>query len=418
MKILLISSPKIPPNNAFTKIYWCEASSQVGSILPPLDLLYLASILRKQGNEVRVIDYKETFKIPTNLEFDVLIMHITNQTLELDLKILRAFKRLNSKCKTIVFGCHPTINPEFYLKIPEINHVLKGEPEKEFMHYQDLDKLPIPAYDLVDLDDYTCPHIKKKPFVVALSSRGCSFDCLFCSSRLMFGRGFRPHSAKRVVDEMEYYEKKLGVKEIFYYDDCFTLDKQRVFDVCKFKKERGLKVIWKCDTRADLLWKPMLVDMLDAGCYQLSIGVESGNQNILNGIRKGLRLENIRQTFKNCRDVGMETIAFFMLGLPNETKQTLQDSIDFAKEIDPTYVQFTIATPYIGTDFYNLALKEGWIEEGKEMDCASSCAINTKDLTAKDVEDALKKAYRSFYLRPKKIIKNITKVKNGFRLIK
>ena len=403
VKVCLID---LPPKN-MTRIYWCEALSNANTKLPPLDFLYISSFLEQFGIETVV---KDTNYICVDAKY--FVFHIAYQTLQQDLEYIRNYQKFG---KTIVFGCDVTANPDFYRKFDCIDYVVTGEPEltilaivesKEFYSYilENLDGL-IPNYDKIDLKNYSCSYIKKKPFVVSLSSRGCSYNCSFCSSHLMYGRKFRPRSAFDIVNEMHYFTKR-GVKTIWYYDDTFTLSKNRVLEICGRIKKDNPEIYWKTQTRADKLDEELISKMLEAGCYELGIGVESGNQTILNKNRKNLDLKKVEETFRVCNDLDMKTVAFFMLGIAYETKKTVKETIDFAKKIDPTYVQFVLATPYRGTEFYNLAKKEEWLI-GDDYDCSGKYVLEMNDLTPEYMEQKLIEANKQFYFRPKYILRQL-----------
>ena len=221
----------------------------------------------------------------------------------------------------------------------------------------------------------------------------------------MFGRGWRPRTAYDVAYEMKAFED-MGAKTVWYYDDCFTLDRQRVFNICNYIDRFGVHVNWKTQTRADCLDLSMLYALRDAGCYELGIGVESGNQSILDKNGKGIKLETIRRVFKECNAVGMQTVAFFMLGMAYETQETLRDTIEFAKELDPTYAQFVLATPYKGTEFYKLAEREGWLVH-EESSCLDDYGLIMNDLNPEIMQKLLHEANRSFYMRPRYLFKQL-----------
>jgi radical SAM superfamily enzyme YgiQ (UPF0313 family) len=419
VKVVLID---LPPSN-FTRIYWCEATSSANTKLPPLDLLYISSFLEKFGIETEV---KDTNYICVDAKY--FVFHIVYQSLQQDLEYIHMYQKFG---KTIVFGCDVTARPDFYRKFDCIDYVVTGEPElpilaivekKKFYSYvlENLDGL-LPNYEKTDLKKYSCSYIKKKPFVVSLSSRGCSYRCSFCSSHLMFGRKFRQRSPFDIVNEMYYFSKK-GVKTIWYYDDTFTLSRKRVLKICEMIKKYNPDVYWKTQTRADKLDEEMISKMLEAGCYELGIGIESGNQVILNKNHKNLNLRKTEETFSICNDLGMRTVAFFMLGMAYETKKTVQETIDFAKKINPTYAQFVLATPYRGTEFYNLAKKEGWLVSNN-YDCSGKYILKMNDLTPEYMEQKLTEAKKQFYLRPRYVLRqlkspSVEKIKSFLGVIK
>lgn len=417
MKVALVDCRPL----GFTKIYWCSAPSSVNTFLPPLDLLYISSYLEKHKVETKVIKPNEVYEE----DFDFFVFHVSRQTLDGDLKAVFDASLFGD---TIVFGCDVSADPMYWKQFEFIGHVVVGEPEAEILSIV-VNKEPevlnlnglYPNYGKVDVKGYRCAYIKQKPFVVSLSSRGCPHNCVFCSSHLMFGRVFRKRTAFDVVTEMKQYQDS-GVGTCWFYDDTFTFDRQRVFDVCADLKRRDVNIYWKTQTRADCLDRKMLEALREANCYELGIGVESGNQRILNLNRKGLKLDKVRQVFKDCNDVGISTVAFFVLGLPYETRKTVQDTIDFAKKIEPSYCQFVLATPYRGTEFYDLALSEGWLTE-VEATCLHGYCLNMNNLSPEYMKGLLVKANREFYGQPRYLLKNLrglnrTKIKAGLNLLR
>jgi len=400
MKVALVC---LPPKN-FTRIYWCEAESSANTQLPPLDLLYISSYLEKNGIDTEVINSSMLRDV-----FDYFVFHVSRQTIDSDLEAIRNCSLVG---KTIVFGAEVSAIPSFWTQFKFIDYVVIGEPEPVILQIvSGKPKQPMnlnglyPNYKKVDINQYSCSYIKSKPFVVSLSSRGCPHNCIFCSSHLLFKRAFRPRTAYDVAYEMKLYQD-MGVKTVWFYDDTFTYDRQRVFNICNYLKRFGVDLNWKTQTRADRLDKIMIKTLRESGCYEVGIGVESGNQKILDKNNKGIKLETIRRVFKECNDVGMQTVAFFMLGMADETQKTVDETIEFAKSLDPTYAQFVLATPYQGTRFYKLAQQKGWLVT-EESTCSGNYGLVMNDLTPEIMKDKLKQANRSFYMRPRYMLKQL-----------
>ena len=391
-------------DKSFTKIFWCSAPSSVNTQLPRLDLLYISSLLEKNGIENDIIDVSELKNI-----YDYYVFHVSKQTLDRDLEALFNCHLVG---KTIVFGCDVSAEPSYWTQFEFIDYVVVGEPEATVLSIVsgkpkiDLNLNGLyPNYKKTGIEDYRCAYIKARHFVVSLSSRGCPRHCLFCSSHLLFNRVWRPRTAYDVAYEMKAFED-MGAKTVWYYDDCFTLDRQRVFNICNYIDRFGVHVNWKTQIRADCLDLQMIYALHDAGCYELGIGVESGNQSILDKNGKGIKLETIRRVFKECNAVGMQTVAFFMLGMAYETQDSIQDTIEFAKELDPTYAQFVLATPYKGTEFYKLAEREGWLVH-EESSCLDDYGLIMNDLNPEIMQKLLHEANRSFYMRPRYLFKQL-----------
>jgi anaerobic magnesium-protoporphyrin IX monomethyl ester cyclase len=267
---------------------------------------------------------------------------------------------------------------------------------KKENYIKNLDLLPFPAYHLVNPKLYDEIIIQKRPFVQSIESRSCPFNCTFCISHIMFGKKWRAMSAKRIVDEMEYWEDK-GMKEIFWDGETFTIDKKRCHDVCSQIKERGLNISWSCLSRADTVTPKMLAEMADANCVLIRYGFESANQNILNFIRKGYPVKQNLKTAEWTRDVGILVHGAWMFVPPLETEMTVKKTVEMAKKTSDT-AQFTICTPYFGTDYYKLCKQKGWLlTEDWSKYLASDESVVKSDI---DLGVMVEKAYKSFYVRP------------------
>ena len=279
---------------------------------------------------------------------------------------------------------------------------------------QDLDSLPFPARHIVKSVSYREAVFTGKRCATIVSSRGCPFQCIFCLwPRTMYGRKFRKRSSGNVVDEVQHVVDEYGVDEIYFDDDCLTLDRNRLIKICKEIMRRDINVKWMCQARVDNINQETLEAMKKAGCHYIKYGVESGSQEMLDAMKKGITIEEVRKAFKLTRKVGIKTQAFFLLGLPWETPETIEKTIEFAKEIKPTSAQFAVAVPHPGTELYDLCLEKGWLkyESWEDFDCRKSL-IETENFSSGDVEKYRNKAYREFYLRPSYILRTKLKMWN------
>ncbi len=230
---------------------------------------------------------------------------------------------------------------------------------REFV--QNLDELPFPAWHLYDLSKYRTPRLtgRKNPVGAMETSRGCPYLCTYCNKGV-FTIKWRGKSAQRVVDEMEYM-LKCGFKEIHIWDDMFSTDRDRAKKICDLIIQRGLKFPWNIynGIRVDSVDQELLNKLKQAGCYRVSFGVESGNQRVLDGIKKGIQLEQAKNAFAMAKKANIETMGFFMLGLPDDTEETMQETIEFASQLQPDIPKAGILMPLPGTPLY----KE-WVEKG------------------------------------------------------
>jgi radical SAM superfamily enzyme YgiQ (UPF0313 family) len=218
--------------------------------------------------------------------------------------------------------------------------------------------------------------------------------------------------------------EKMEIKEIFMYDDTFGVDRQRVLDICDELLKRNLKIAWDVRTRVNTVDEQILSKMKQAGCQRIHYGVEAGTQKILEVLRKGITLEMVEKTFKLTQKIGIKAEAYFMIGAPTETKKDILKTIEFMKKINPDYVHITIATPFPATDLYRLGLKQRVLPFDYWQKFAESPTSDfkpffwEKELSREELILLLKKAYRSFYMRPGYIFKKIIQLKSWKDLLK
>ncbi len=453
MKLLLINPPTfniIVGNNP-------KSINEGRGFLPPLGLMYIAGyILKNTDVEVNILDceveqltYNQIKDRIVQEKPDVVGMTVLTFTLMDVMELAKIIKEINSNIKIVLGGIHANIYPEETIKIKEIDFLVLGEGERFFRDLlnnidnvknlynikgivfrdqgkiintgcqdfiENLDQIPFPARNLTPYKKYQSILAKESIVTTMLTSRGCPYRCLFCD-RPHLGKKFRARSAKNVVDEMEEC-KKMGINEILIYDDTFTIDRQRVLDICSEIKRRNLEIKWDVRARVDTVDKEILQLMKEAGCVRIHYGVEAGTQKILNILRKGFTLETIKETFKITKELGIQTLAYFMIGSPTETIEDIKKTINFAKEIDPDFVNFSITTPFPATDLYLLGLKKGIIKYDYWKEFAENPKANfipffwEENLKREELIDLVRKAYKSFYLRPDYIIKKILELRS------
>lgn len=291
-------------------------------------------------------------------------------------------------------------------------------PRRHFI--QNLDELPLPARELFPpLSEYTpCPGgYKRLPFAHMVTSRGCPYRCIFCD-RSVFGNMFRARSAQNVIDEIEYLVKQYGVKEIKFYDDLFTFDKKRVHAICDEIIRRDIDITWSCSARVDSVDLELLKKMKQAGCWQMDFGLESGNQNILNIMKKGITLKQSEQAIRWTKKAGIRARAFIIIGMPGETKESIRDTINFVKKIPLDMVTFYALMVYPGNELYSIVQEKGGLLH-EDFDHFSSL-IDIKDphlhyvpegLTEDAIKMLIKQAYHEFYFRPSYLFRQAIQIR-------
>jgi anaerobic magnesium-protoporphyrin IX monomethyl ester cyclase len=282
-----------------------------------------------------------------------------------------------------------------------------------------MDSLPFPAYHLLPRRKYKPhpPHGLASPFAAIVTSRGCPYRCAYCS-KPVFGSKFRAQSPARVVEEVTYLKEKFGVKEIAFYDDIFTLDKKRAHDIAEATIQKGIKIFWTCEARVNLVDRELLYHMKQAGCYAIAYGIESASPDILKTLKKDITLEQVEAAVRISREVGLQTIGYLMLGSPGETPDTIRQTIDFARKLKLDFAQFSVTTPYPGTELYELYMQdrhdnipwESFVYAG--TDSRMTPIFETNHLSRNDLKRWTRRAYRQFYLRPAYLWQRLRRLTN------
>ena len=259
---------------------------------------------------------------------------------------------------------------------------------------QDLDSLPFPARHIVRHDGYRAAIYSGDCPTAMVSSRGCPYHCTYCLwPETLYGHRFRARSAVNVVDEIEHVVRDYGVDEIYFDDDCLTLNKKRVLEMCQLLLEREIDVKWIVQSRVDTVDREMLAVMREAGCHYVLFGVESGSPGMLEIMKKQISLDEVREAFTNCRELGIKSQAYFLFGVPGETQESIDETIEFAKEIEADSTQFAIAIPHPGTELYETCVEHGWLVYDRWEDfAAENSLIETDHLTREEVEEARMRA--------------------------
>ncbi|MFC2020378.1 B12-binding domain-containing radical SAM protein [Chloroflexota bacterium] len=414
---------------------------------PPMGLALIAAVLEKAGYPVTVVDANALNLQPEAVEplvKDADIVGLTAMTPSINtaIAIARHLKKACPDLPIVLGGTHATLLPEETLAIaPEIDVIVRGEGEDTFIEllqaleskqplstiagvsYKkdgrvvsnpasskmvDLDSLPFLAYHLLPWQKYKPhpPHGRALPFAVIITSRGCPYRCAYCSKPI-FGNKFRAQTPERVVEEIVYYQKNFGIKEIAFYDDSFTLDKERARAIADEIIKKELKIHWTCETRVNLVDKELLRHIKQAGCYSIAYGIESGSPEILKALDKEITLEQAVEAVRFSREAGLQTIGYFMIGSPGESPDTIRQTIEFAKKLKLDFAQFSVTTPFPGTKLYDLYLNG---RKGEDIPWESFVYAGTgngitpifeSDLLSRgEIQQWTRRAYREFYLRP------------------
>ncbi len=383
LRVCLISPP-----------YASAVKSVVGISSPPLGLAYLASMI-KDEHEVKIIDsnvlnygFEDIKKELKNFGPDIVGITSTTPSIYEAYKVADIAKKVNENCIVVIGGPHVTFLPEEVLmECKSIDIVVLGEGEETFRELvnaverglpledvkgitfrkhekivvtkprppiKDLDEIPFPSLDILPVEKYELQGVKYMPI---MSSRGCPFRCYFCASSRIFGGCWRCRSPKNVVEEIELIHDKFGIRNIEFVDDTFTLSERRVEEICKEILKERLDISWGASSRVDSINRELAEKMRKAGCWIVYLGIESASQEILNKTGKRITVDQVIKAVKTLKEAGIKVLGSFILGFPEETVKTAEQTIALAKKLDLDYAQFSILTPYPGTSLYEYAKK-------------------------------------------------------------
>jgi len=455
LKVLLVNPPSYYNISNYIPDY---VSSKTGN-LPPLGLLDIATYLKKNTDHsvhiydalIHNISYNEVADITAHYD----VVGITTMTFTLIdvINQVKAIRRINTDIPIVLGGPHIAIYPEESIKIPGITYCLSGEAEISFTQlinalaenidfdknnipglywrvgekfgfnetqkkYINIDLLPLPDRSLLEYKLYKSllsSNQKASHYVTtAFSSRGCPFKCIFCD-RPHLGKQFRAKSARQVVEEIESCVD-LNIKEVFFYDDTFTVNKERVMEICETLIHKNIEIQWDIRARVDTVDLSMLSLMKKAGCKRIHFGVEAANAEMMKVLKKGITKEQAINAFKSAKKVGIETLGYFMFGCPNETHSQMIETLDFALQLKPDFAHFAILTPFPGTPLYKECLEKGLFEDDYWRDFASDPTKKfiprylPNTLPGEELIELLNLAYKKFYLNPFYLAKQTLKV--------
>lgn len=458
MKVLLINPPQT---------FYAGSDQPAGNL--PLGLMYIASVLEQSNYKTEILDafmtdapfVKNGKAISVGLPYGQIKAQISSRKpdiigiagpftcqIEHSLKISSIAKEIDPSILTVVGGPHVTVVPKGFLEeAKNVDIAVTGEGEyamRDIAEYfqgkkqledvlgiayrkngeikvnsprpflKNLDELPYPAYDHVDMEQYLNPKkIGYRSFrnraISMITSRGCPFNCCFCSVHLHMGKGFRAHSENYVLNHIQFVVDKFKVKNVFFEDDNLTFDIPRFEAICDGLISRKIKIGWETPNgvRADRLNLHLLEKMKKSGCQSVFFGVESGDQQILDKvICKSLDLNQVVEVAKLCRNIGLKTGGFYIIGCPGETKENMQRTVDFALMLKRDFdvgMHLFVATPSFGTQLYEQCKAKGYIKEDLAWDSFAEARqpkgmplISTDDFTSEEVKEIASKALAEY----------------------
>ncbi len=443
-RILLI----YPPSPVLNREDRCQQPTKELIVIPPLppaDLMYLAAVAEKQGFEAKIADYSQSGDYEADLrEFkpDYLVVNIATPTLEHDLDAVKKAKEICPNITTVAKGAaFLTLGEKIVSEHNELDFGILGEAENTLkdildnkpknnilgIYYkendevkftgkrpfiEDLDSLPFPARHLVNNNIYRRPDNNKVQATIKVS-RGCPFHCFFCLATPVSGAKVRRRSPENIVAEIRECVEKYNIKNFLFWSDIFNIDKDWTMKLCQAIIDSGLKITWSANTRADTADYEMAKIMYKSGCRLVSIGVESGSQYMLEKMGKKITLNDVRRTVKVFKKAKIRIYNYFVIGLPWETEETVEETIKFAIELNSDFISFYTATPLPGSRFYDYALEHNLFDKETSFENAYYYpAVNTHNLTRERVFELHKAAVKRFYLRPLYILKMLFRIRS------
>lgn len=466
MRIYLLNPPFLP--NFVRCGRWQGATARSGGLDYPKWLAYATGILEK-SHEVRLVDApamklnkEDIITDATKYQPDLVVVESNFSSLSNDISVAASLKD-STKSKTVFVGPPASqfsrqilqndgidivarYEYDFTLKdiaeaieagdelveVKGISYKKNGKTfhnqDREFSSSEDLDKMPFVSeiYNKhLNIRDYFLSQ-SLYPEIQIFTGRGCPNKCTFCSWPVtLMGKKYRSRSAENIADEFEYVQEELPeVKEIFIEDDTFTINKKLVKAFCEEVKRRKIDVAWSCNARANLDYTTMKA-MKDAGCRLLIVGYESGCDDMLQNIKKGVNTEQMKAFTKEAKKARLMIHGDFIIGLPGETKETADKTLKFIKELKPNILQVAVATPIPGTEFYDWVKKNGFmlvdnLEESIDENGYQKCIISYPEFTKDNIENYVDRALKEYYLNPSYIPVAMSNVlrKNGFHELK
>lgn len=430
----------------------------------PSGIAFLAAVLEKNGIAVSICDAyalnlsKEEILARIEKEnYDLVGIGATTTNINTVLEIVEFIKGKRSVQKIVLGGIHPSAMSNETLKHPGVNFIIREEGEYALLNLcralesggdlsevaglsykengkiihneidlpiQNLDKLPFPSYHLLPMEKYSAPAYMflRKPVYQIVASRGCPYGCTFCINANKYrAKKYRSRSIDNVIDEILLLKNKYGAREIMFWDPHFPLSKKQALEFAEKMAESGLSkhIVWTSTTRVEIMDKEIAEKLYESGCRVLGFGIESGSEKLLKNVNKVINLEEARKAVRETSKAGIITVGSFMLGLPNETAEDSRRTIEFAKELDLDFAQFSIFIPYPGTPLYESLNKEGKIKNGDWDLFNQSVGLSDKEppyvpdgYSSKELSLMQRKAYREFYFRGKMFFRHLKNMKS------
>ncbi len=443
-RVLLI----VPPTGRFIREDRCQTPIEklkTVALRPPIDLMYAAACFEQTGAECRLADYPAEDWDWGRLESDIrgfkpdmMVMSITTPSFDDDMKAATLAKRIDPKIVTVAKGAHfNTLDVQSMEKHPDLDLGLRGEYELTCMELgagekpvrdiagltwrdgdrivrnperalpDDLDQIPYPARHLGNNRHYLRPDTERMQTTL-VTNRGCPFSCTYCLANQVSGLKNRYRSVENVLGEIRECVHKHGIRNFLFRSDLFTQNKKWVIELCKGIVEEGLDIQWACNSRVDTINEEALKWMKKAGCWIIAFGVEKGDDVSLVKINKKATVDQARHALRITREAGIKRSMYLLFGLPDDDEKTLTSDIEFAKEVDPDFLEIFYPYPFPGTPLYKESVEKGLLRDGEiPKEAYGMPAMATTRISLERLKKLRTQGLRRFYMRPKFIARTL-----------
>jgi anaerobic magnesium-protoporphyrin IX monomethyl ester cyclase len=459
LRVLFLNPPDIDGHVWMKEVGRCGRKSIGGEIWPQTGLAYLAAMAESEGHQARIIDamaepisVENLIREVRDWRPDVIVANSATPTVRNDGIVLERLREATGAFCGFV-GPHVSALPEETLRETGMDFGMIDEAEATTVEFlravaigrsgslrealggvdgivwrdvradgeaivrtnasrgmvPDLDALPFPARHLLPNSAYRLPFFGNHPFATLIPARGCPWPCTFCRAGRVWGRKTRMRSVSSILQEIAVLRKDFGIRHLVFMTDSLTLRREWALKLFAGLSALPEPLEWMCNSRVDAVDVELLTAMKRAGCRMVSYGLESGVQSLLDVSRKGITLEQSARAIRATRKAGIPSMAYFILGLPGETEETVRETIRFAKRIAPDYANFHIATPFPGTELYDQAVANGWLRatDWSEFEEEGSAAMQAGSLTPEQLAAWQSRAMRAFYLRPSRLLREV-----------
>lgn len=460
MKVLFIEPPAPINLGIISRFYGAFGTSKTDFVWPPLELMSIAGYARKMGQEIAILDasslrktYDEVKEQIVKEKPDMVVFSTSTTAIYSDILTATKAKEVSKDIITVAVGSHVMALPEETLQLnQDLDIAVYGDDEEVIVKNmaeaegdfskvkgicyrnktgeikrtapneitKNLDELGFPAHDLVKKELYYDFMTKKGPLALIMAQRGCINRCIYCICPELYR--YRERSVEHIIEELKWI-KKLGYREFKFVNAGTTYNLNWANQLMDEIIESKLGLSWWTNVRADKLNPEILAKMKKAGCHTLAIGMETSDQQILQNIGKNVTPEKVKAAVSMAKKIGFKTAVYFIFGLPGETKETMQRTINFAKSMGADFVTMGVAQPLPGTKFFKDLEEKGQLltKDWSKYDPCQKPVYSYPHLSSEEIFEATRSGYRQFYLRPSYLLQRIVQIrsfrdlKNGFK---